>query len=573
MRVVKLKLDKFRGFEALEFRPAGNVFLVGEPRAGRTTILAALRKVLDPSSTRVRPALWDIHRPMVDLEEGADYPLTTVEVALVELGDEIEQQLDERLELVDSATGEPSTAGDASMVLGLRLRYCLQYNPVDESLEHWVEYTKTGARVPKKDRELVQAIIIDRTAPLQLRAEGSFRALVANEDQDQLNTTLSTFTDDVHMATDTLASSNAVSEALKSMSARGASHALGIPGKRFEAGVGFAAEDGSISGLLRAIQATLNIDNAGALPISAHGSTATAILAITEAIAASKSGGKILIVDDFGDALDSASADFLARMIRRGANQVWMATRRSEAYGGFAAEEIARFSLRTGRPTVHQLEPNPSRQERVRRRYLSQLLSSAMSSRTVVLTEGPHDSEGYGALDDRLLSDARKVPLSGHGARIVPASATGSDGGKARLPALAALAKDLGFTVRAVLDHDKPGTDDELINDLKQHCAVVVHLPERVAVERALVLGLPADELRTTLAVLNEEFELGLTVDQIDEGNLEKKAATALKQKGGLHRIWVSLLPEGTVPPIADQILKALKAPARDDPLVELTAP
>ncbi len=409
VRVVKLKLDKFRGFGFLDFRPAGHVFLVGEPRAGRTTILAALRKVLDPSSTRVRPSLWDIHRPMVELEEGADYPLTTVEVTLVELGDEIEQQLDDRLELVDAVTGDLSTATGTSMVLGLRFRYCLQYNPTDESLEHWVEYTKTAARASKKDRDMLQAIVIDRTLPLQLRAEGSFRSLVASEDEERLNGTLSSFTDDVHSATDALASSDAVSQALKSMSGRGAAPALGISRTQFESGVAFVAEDGSISGLLRAIQATLDIDDAGALPISAHGSTATSILAVTEAIAASKSSGKILIVDDFGDALDSAAADFLARMVRRDATQVWMATRRSEAYGGFAAEEIARLSLRTGRPTVHQLSSKPSRQERVRRRYLSQLLASAMSSRTVVLTEGPHDSEGYGTLDDRLLSEPAQV--------------------------------------------------------------------------------------------------------------------------------------------------------------------
>lgn len=571
--MVKVELNRFRGFEYLEFRPAGNVFLVGEPRAGRTTILAALRKVLDPSSTRVRPSLWDVHRPMAALNEGTPYPLTTVEVTLVELDEAIEQELDERIELIDPVTGGLASLNDATMVLGLRLRYCLQYNAADESLEHWVEYSKTGARLTKSNRELVQAVIIDRTAPLQLRVGGGFRALASSQDEDRLNTTLAAFTEDVHSATETLSASDTVMEALQSMSGRGASHALGVTREEFESGVGFAAEDGSISGLLRAVQATLNLDDAGPLPITSHGSTAATILAITEAIAASKSGGKVLIVDDFGDALDSASADFLARMIRRHANQVWMATRRSEAYGGFAAEEIARVSLRAGKPAVHQLGTNQSRQERTRRRYLSQLLSSAMSARTVVLTEGPHDSEGYGALDARLLMDANKAPLSARGAQVVPASVTGSDGGKDRLPALAALAKELGFAVRVVLDNDKPGTDDDLINKLTQNCEVVVHLPQRVAVERALVYGLPKDELRAALAILNDDFELGLRIDQIGEGDLEKSAAMALKQKGGLHKIWIALLPKGTVPPIGEQVLKALKGKAPQDPLVAITAP
>jgi putative ATP-dependent endonuclease of OLD family len=169
--------------------------------------------------------------------------------------------------------------------------------------------------------------------------------------------------------------------------------------------------------------------------------------------------------------------------------------------------------------------------------------------------------------------DERKVPLSARGAQIVPASATGSDGGKDRLPALAALANELGFVVRAVLDHDKPGTDNELINGLQKQCQLVVHLPERVAVERALVLGVPPDALRAALLVLNEYFELGLRVEEVDDAGLEKRASWALKQKGGLHKAWVALLPKGAIPPIAKQVLEALKQQKPDCSLVELTAP
>jgi putative ATP-dependent endonuclease of OLD family len=320
--------------------------------------------------------------------QGTNYPLTLVEVTVSELDDEVEQQLDNRLELIDSVTGEPTTTSISTSVLGVRLRYCLQFNPDDESLEHWVEYTKSGARVPKNERDLLQAIIITHKAPLQLRAEGAFRSLMINQDEHRLNTTLTAFTDDVHAASDQLASSDAVTSALTAMSGRGAFWALGIDKQTFESGVGFAAEDGSIAGLLRSIQATLDIDGAGPLPISAHGSTAATILSITEAIATSPTG-RVLIVDDFGDSLDSASADFLAKMIRRGAKQVWMATRRSEAYGGFEPEELTRLSLRSGSPSLHQLSPNPSRQERVRRRYLTQLLASAMSARMVILTKVP----------------------------------------------------------------------------------------------------------------------------------------------------------------------------------------
>lgn len=572
VRVTRLRLVRFRGFEDHTLIPSGNVLLAGEPRGGRSTILDALRRVLDSTSTRVRPSRWDVSLPLLDVNADETYPLTYVEVTLVGVEDAIEQVLDDRLELVDPVTGEPTTGvGDA--VLGVRLRYCLQYNPTDDTVDHWVEYPKAGLRVPKLHRELLHAIIIDRSAPLQLRAEGAFRSLAASQDPTRLTGTIDAFGESVRQATSALSKSEAIVDALTAMTVHGASLALNVDRDQLLSGVGFAAEDGSINGLLRAIQPTLDVDSAGPLPLGSHGSTASSILSITDALAAGQFDNRIVVVDDFGDSLDSASADFLARLLRRPDNQVWLSTRRAEATAAFDAEEIVRVTRGPNGQTTSQLGGTPDRTERRRRRYLSQILAPALSARAVVFVEGPHDSEAYAALDAKRLAEDWKAPLSARGVQMLPASATGADGGKSRLVDLATIAKSLGFAVGIVLDNDKPGDDDELIAELVAICDAVVVLPKRTAVERALVHGLPPQVVRKILRKLSDEFELNVKADEVVDSQLEQVLIRQLKQKGGLHRAMIALLPESTYPPIALEVLKALKRPMPAGSLIEISEP
>ena len=79
--------------------------VVGEPRAGRSDLIMGLRRALDPRSWSRTPDLADLHRP--DPGTGADAAdaETVVEVTLTGLGADLEQDLDNRLELIDPATG------------------------------------------------------------------------------------------------------------------------------------------------------------------------------------------------------------------------------------------------------------------------------------------------------------------------------------------------------------------------------------------------------------------------------------------------------------------------------------
>lgn len=72
---------------------------------GDSDLLLALRRVLHPRSTSARVDPLDIHHPVTD-------SLTEVEVTLTNLGDDLEQLLDARLELLNPESGLPATKDD-----------------------------------------------------------------------------------------------------------------------------------------------------------------------------------------------------------------------------------------------------------------------------------------------------------------------------------------------------------------------------------------------------------------------------------------------------------------------------
>lgn len=584
MRIARLEITRFRGFQSFVLVPRGHVVVVGEPRAGRSDLIAALRRVLEPRSIQSRPSEWDVFRPLPDPpsddpddeddETEIDAQLTSISVSLLDVPEETEQALEDRLELLDPESGELAAEDEVDDAeLGVRLKYCLRYDPDEEGLEHWIEYPKSGSRVPRADRELLRAFVLDRNAPLQLRAEGALRRLAHDPDPDALGETLKEFAEGIASATEALAESDEIQAALKLVTTHGAQRLLALDGADPTAAIGFTAEDGSLAALLRAVQPTLDLDAAGVLPLSAHGSTTAAILAAAEASAAAHAGEAIVLADDFGDQLDTASGEYLVARLRRRSGQLWLTTRQAEVPRAFEATELLRLTRSGGNRESFQLSGNPNRKERVRRRHLFSLLGPAMSARTVVLLEGPHDMETYTTVSRRRFVQDNKTPLSAYGMRLVPASASGGEGGKQELPKIATLAVELGLRVRVVLDHDKPGTDNELIDELRAVAEMIVRLPERAAVERAIVDGVEPDDLRKALETINEDHDLKLDVDTIDDDDLADECIWALKQKGGLHRPFIGALPEGVSPPLASAVLRQLKATPPPDPLVTLDVP
>ena len=125
------------------------------------------------------------------------------------------------------------------------------------------------------------------------------------------------------------------------------------------------------------------------------------------------------------------------------------------------------------------------------------------------------------------------------------------------------LARELGFKVRIVIDGDKPGSDTALLAELLTIAEMVVRLPDRTAIEQALVVGINDAAVLTALTKLNEDFSLGLSLAGQTAGELQRMAEKAIKSKNGLHRAWVERLPTGNAPKLATQVLDTVCGPVQ----------
>jgi putative ATP-dependent endonuclease of the OLD family len=573
MHIARVRLHRFRGYAERVIMPARHAVVVGEPRAGRSDLIMGLRRALDPRSWSRTPDLSDLYRHGQEQEEDAGDEETVVEVTLLGLGSDLEQDLDDRLELIDPATGLPAAEEQAAGgVLGVRVRYRIYFDEVLADYDHGWEYVATGAPVPRLERDMLAAVVIGPGTPLQLRSGGVFRSMVTEQDADAARAAITELSDDVTAAAGKIAGVKSVQEVLNRILDQGAACVLGMQTPNPAARVGFVADDGSVDALLRRLQPALALDEAGPLPLPAHGSTAKGVLAVAEAMTAANIAGAVVLADDFGDDLDAASGEFLAAVLRRAGGQVWLSTRRPEVVRAFDPTEVLRLTRSHGERRHHQLAATTDKKARLARRQLHLLLLPAMTTRSVALLEGPHDLEGYGAVAERRLADSGTLPPAAYGVRMI-AAGIGGGGGKEQLPKLAGLARELGFHVRVVIDNDKPGSDAKLLADLDGLAEQVIRLPQRTAVERALARGLPADAQRAALSAITELYGLDLNVDDIQDADLEESIVKQLKQKNGLHQPLVAALPDGAVPPVAAAVLDTLTQPAGQQVLTELRNP
>lgn len=557
MRVARVRLQRFRGYANAEFIFDGSTVLAGEPRAGRTDLIEALRRVLDPRSTTSRVNPLDIHRPVAP-DPGI---LTEVEVSLIDLGTDLTSLLSEYLELLDPETGqvaEPARAAEA--VIGMRMCYRARYDFDSDSGEHWVDgpgFSDVAAgvvrRIRRADREALPVRFIESQPPLQVRAEGAFRELLADRDAPALEVALDQLGDGVAAATEAFSRAPVVSAAIAEVLAAGPDLLLGLADPT---DVEFTPDDGSLAGLLRALQPAAVLDAAGLLPLRSHGSTTQGVMAVAESIVAARrtGDGMVVIGDDFGDGLDAPSAEHAALTLRQAAKQAILTTRRPDVLRAFEAEQLIRLTRSHGSRQQHRLE-RADKAGRLARTLVLDRLVTAITSRTVVLVEGPFDVDGYGTLATRLAHKiGAKYSFAAHGIRLI--SPPGSDGGITRLPAMARVAKELGFHVKAIADNDKPGAPDPNLTELVGEAEAVAILPTRTAVEAALVRGLPPAIVRETVDLLVASGELAplpaMSDDDLAEYLVNKKVIKNLR----LHAAWARAV--GAVPPIASAVIELI---------------
>ncbi|MEJ2862151.1 TOPRIM nucleotidyl transferase/hydrolase domain-containing protein [Actinomycetospora flava] len=582
MLIRQLRICSFRGWRDLKLQPGPHALVVGVPRAGRSDLVEAIRRVLDPSSTRTPPDEFDYHRPTGDAvgNPPADYDAgdvdpdesdalsdeepvvhrAEVEVVLASLGEALEQHFWRRLELWDrtedvlvvESTAEQLT--DDRHELVLRLCYRLRWNSEEGIGEHWVDYPKNSDpddesydRARRPDRQMLPFVSLEPGQPLALRHGSAFRGLLSAEGDD-LAAALSDLSNAVDSATDGLSSTEVVRAVLEQVfePVRGS---LGIdPDDAVDKLVRFRAEGGTVAGLLRALQPALRLGTVDALPLRRHGSTTSAVLAVAETLVAAGQQDAVVVGDDFGDQLDAGAAEYLARRLRRSCDQLWLSTRRPEAARSFLPSEMIRLSQQQMQRQAHQLAEPADRHELVAMRQLHLQLLPAMSSNTVIVLEGPHDVAALTALSQRRIN-----PPAAYGARLV------DGGGHGSVRKVCQLARRMGFRVIAGLDYDAVGGGaDTSFAEVQQVADEVVRLPAGFAIERALVHGVDRATLITALMELDAQWDLDLSgLDGLSDDKLRKKAESALKSKSGLHAQYVTLLPKGHAPAIALALLRA----------------
>ncbi|MBA4020912.1 MAG: hypothetical protein C0482_00960 [Gordonia sp.] len=600
MQITRLRAKNFRGWVDLDIQQTGHVVALGEPRAGRTDIVAALARVLDPRSTRLIPSITDIHQSFVITgsgqglgkeeraaegkagEHGAESVIepedvdcdnegvvvrasfAEVEATLVDLGPDVEQEALGALEpLTEDRQVDESGDANPSAALGLRIAYRLSYDSATESLEHVVYYPATSnpsagqiARVPAAVRNLLPVIFLDASQPMQLRAEGLLRRLLDLRDPDAVTAALRALEADVSKAAGDLSATPVVSQFLDAI--------LSPAGPARRAGdrpltasdVQFLPGDGTLSGILRAVQPVISLDQAGPLALNKHGSTTTAVLAAAEAtILAASTQGSVVVGDDFGEGLDGGSAEHLATAIKNQASQIWLTTRRAEVARAFKVSELVRFTRRGGSRLSNRVVTPTDKKEVAAQRHIHSQLLPALTATTVVVVEGRHDLTTLTAADSQ--AGPTRLPLAAHGVRLISAD-NGDSGGGSQIPRIATLAKSLGFRVLALIDSDPVKKSATVVADIQDTCDAVVRLPERMAIERAILAGSNPTHLRAAAAVLTEFGQQDPTIGRGDD-QLEHALVRSL-HKNGLHEPFLAALIDSTktVPIVLTDALKAI---------------
>jgi putative ATP-dependent endonuclease of OLD family len=568
VRVLRLKLSHFRGFEKLTIKPSGHVVLVGEPGAGRSDVAEALERVLWADSIRARtPSDLDFFGR--DKSKRAE-----VEVVLGDLGTMLEQEFFDQLELWDregkrivAELGDPELIDRAEYDLTVRLCYRIRWNEAEDLAEHWVDYPKSSdpdagieSRVPRSEREAIPFAGRGAGKPLDLSIRGVFRRLVEQTDGDDFAKALEGLESHIEDLAGEFSQTTQISTVLEQV-LKEARLPLGLGSKAAADIVRFLPEGGSLGGLLRSLAPAVDLgDGADLLPLQRHGSTVAAILTATQSLAAIGNAG-IVVVDDFGESLDAASSNHLASAIRAAVGQVWLSTRRSQVVEAFAPDEIVRLArVADGTRKVFYGRAPATKPERLAARHFSTQLLPAIASRAVVVVEGPHDRAALISLARRRHSEQGVALPSARGVTILDAGAADASGGSSAIPRLTKLARTLGFRTVALLDHD--GTGQQIEAELEAALAdadAVVRLPHRCAIEKALLTGLSDEVIRAA----TEEVAAGFAVtvpaglDGLTGGQLATAVAKFLKQSGGLHAQFVDALPTGELPPLAVQLLEA----------------
>ena len=577
-----LNIENFRGFERFAAALRGHAVLVGEPGAGRSDLIEALVRVLDPESLRGRRATeLDVHN------------LDTTRVALVEvtIGDlspGVRSALFDKLEFWDRVAERVVTTLPAGSAPDpdrheqvVRFAYRLSFDAGQPAEE--VFYPKFAdparsayPRVPQAERQLVP-FFWQRgmtTKPLDLGGRGELRELIDSQAGEEFPAAIDRFMQAVEAAAEDFSSQDRVAAALSAV----LSPLRGV--RRFDEEtpashlIRFLPDGGAPSGLLRSLAAAITLlDSPQHLPAVRHGSTLMAALrggALVAAVTGSERA--IVAVDDLGGEFDPFLARHLAAELRRSAGQLVAATHAPDVTRAFATEEVLRLYRRAGTREVARGRRPATRAERISGRYLTSSLIDAFNASALIVVEGHHDRLGYAAVVERAVAAGLMASYAAAGITFQEAEGSGE------AAKVAAAAKELGIFTIVILDNDTgaAAADDPTVQACLAAADAVVRLPARIELEDALLDGVPEPELVRVFTALDAAFgDLALPANWAAEtgANLMGILRRTLHDRpGALHPSYVHELELANLPARAIEVVRRTYgvAKTRATGLVEL---
>jgi hypothetical protein len=579
-----IKVEHFRGFAAFETVLRDHAVLVGEPGAGRSDLLEAIGRVLDPDSLRQRRGS-EMDFANADVSEDV-----FIELTIINLTPAITTALTRYLEVWDTYDDELRSAFTRGEVfdpdrhlVAVRFGYRL-WSDADQLHEtiYWPKFADRAAGLYPPVRQIEREqipFLFQRglgTRPLDLAPRGDFRNAISQQPAAAgFAAAVETFMASVEAGAAVFAADPAVSSALEEV-LREVRQARRLHETRPATDIlTFLPDGGSEAGLLRTLEAAATIDGAPPnLPMSRHGASLLAAMrGGLLAAAASRVEGTIVVVDDLGGEIDPHLARHLAARIRDAAGQLIAATRSGLVVEAFAPDEVLRLHMTAGVRSASAGQRPRSKPQRLAARYYARYLVPALHASSVVIVEGHTDRLGFGTLADKARDERRLGSFDAAGVAIIEAGTNG------QAPRLAEAARALGIFAIVLLDNEAgaPAAGDPVVASCVAAADAVVRLPPRVSVERALLNGVPDAELVRVF----QEIDLavgGLTLPTGWERLAGAALVTALARvmhdrTGSVHAIYVEALDPTLLPPVGLHALEEVLRIARNRAtgLVELT--
>lgn len=567
MRILQLNIRNFRGFSEFEFKPNGHVLIMSEPGSGKSDIVNALARLLDPYSDRFPTSELDYyHRSVSEPIE--------IEAAIGELSEDLKQEFLDEIEYWDSGsrslvevTETINEIDDPRFSEVVRIGYRVDWTDEDDQQRVLRYFPKEGragtAQFSRVTRTKIQRLGFAytfgiQTNPLSLAPRSIFRRIIDASDQNDFEASMDQYLSAVADAALSFATTDQVNRALDEilMNAKPLFDCF-QPQEQVDS-VTFTPTELSKSSLMRALEPSFDLgDELGHVPRSRLGTSLTQSLRISEVLALMGDRKAIVAIDDLGDGLDPAATNHLAATAINHAGQCWITTRSGAIAEAFQPSEVVRLSRDgDGHRRWHQGWAHKTKQDRRLVRNWYRCLAPVLHYRAVAVVEGPSDFAALQTLSIVLSRKSHQLAPASHRVAIVSAAEQGS-GGVQQVLELAQYTAKMGINAVAVVDGDKANAHYSNTT-CEKYGVSIIRLPDNTAIEKAILHGIPTAIIADAIAQICD-------ISGFDSHGIQRcndsevlNLAMHLMKRHALHRDAVEVLADSVAANLMSTILKSI---------------